>query len=217
MPPSPRPAASLRVMELRDIPAVVRLHAADLPHGFFVELGERFLARYYRTFLTSPAGVALVAEVDGELAGFLVGSTDAATHHRHVIRLDRWQLARAGAVSLLVRPKLTARFVRTRIQRYARGIRRASDDGRPGTAQRKRQGMLSHIAVDETKRRSGVGSKLVATFVEVARAHGVEHVQLQTAPDNGAAQDFYANLGWKRQDAVHDGDDRAWVPFVLEL
>ncbi len=77
--------------------------------------------------------------------------------------------------------------------------------------------MLSHIAVDETRRRSGVGSKLVATFVEVAKAHGVEQLQLQTSPDNGAAQDFYANLGWKRQNAVHDGDDRAWVPFVLEL
>ncbi|WP_214324422.1 GNAT family N-acetyltransferase [Nonomuraea sediminis] len=208
------PAASLRVMELRDVPAVARLHEADLAQGFFVQLGERFLRRYHRTFLTSPAAVSLVAEVGGEPAGFLVGSTDTVVHHRHVIELDRWRLARSGAASLLMRPGLTARFVRTRAQRYARGIRRASMEP---PARHVRTGILNHIAVRGDMRRLGLGSLLVSAFTDIAKAHGVAELRLQTAADNLAAQSFYADLGWKRQEEIHDSDGRPWVPFVLNL
>lgn len=216
--PLPRmPEVSLRAMELRDVPDVVHLHQADLAHGFFVELGERFLTRYYRTFLTSPAAVTLIAEVGGVSAGFLVGSTDAVAHRRHVVSLDRWRLARAGAASLLVRPALTARFVRTRAQRYAQGLRRRSRQPEIDADRPRRVGVLSHIAVREDVRRFGVGSALLAGFVGIAKVHGVEQLRLQTARDNTVAQRFYAGHGWKRQEEVRDPDGEAWALYFLDL
>jgi ribosomal protein S18 acetylase RimI-like enzyme len=203
-------------MELRDIPAVVRLHRTDLSQGFFVELGDKFLSRYYRTFLTSPAAVALIAEIGGERAGFLVGCTDAAVHHRHVIRLERWRLARAGATSLLLRPSLTAKFMRTRAQRYTRGIKRARDHAPGGAAESGRAGVLSHIAVRDDLRRHGVGRTLVTAFVNIAKVHGVQRLQLQAAADNLAAQRFYGNLGWKSEADVQDTDGKAWIAYTLE-
>ncbi|MFC4563413.1 GNAT family N-acetyltransferase [Nocardiopsis mangrovi] len=202
-------------MELSDVPAAVHLHRSNLPTGFFVELGERFLGRYYRTFLTSPAAVALVAEVEGRPAGFLVGCTDEIVHRRHIMRLDRWRLARAGAASLLVRPELTARFMRTRAQRYIRGMRRATEGQTAVTSGR--TGMLSHIAVDASHRRTGVGAALVAGFTDIARVHGVDRLRLYTAGDNEPAQRFYERLGWEKQEEQPDMDGKLWTHFVLEL
>lgn len=213
--PTERARVSLRVMELSDMPAVVRLHRLNLPPGFFVELGTRFLSRYYRTYLTSPAAVALVAEAGDEVVGFLVGCTDEAVHRRHVMRLERWPLARAGAASLLVRPQLTARFLRTRAPRYARRLRRGPT-GRQASAHG-RVGMLSHIAVADSHRRHGVGAALVGAFVDVAHAHHVGHLRLYTAHDNKPAQSFYERLGWRRRPEQTDVDGKRWTPYALDI
>ncbi|WP_435107112.1 GNAT family N-acetyltransferase [Nocardiopsis synnemataformans] len=218
--PTGTPPVSLRVMELSDVPVAVHLHRTNLPTGFFVELGDRFLSRYYRTFLTSPAAVALVAEVEGRAVGFLVGSTDEAVHHRHVIDLSRWDLARAGVTALLFRPELTARFMRTRARRYLKGIRRAperattSQEGPRGTV---RAGVLSHIVVDSTLRRGGVGAVLVKGFASIARVHGVKRLSLYTSHDNHAAQRFYQRLGWQSHPWQTDIDGKSWTPFTLDL
>ncbi|MFB9966425.1 GNAT family N-acetyltransferase [Sinosporangium siamense] len=208
--------ATLRVMELRDVPAVIRLHQDHLAQGFFVELGETFLRRYYRTFLTSPAAVALVAEVGGQLAGFLVGCTDAEVHRRHVAHLEGWRLARAGAASLLLHPVLAGKFVRTRAQRYAQRLRHATQET-SGQTPAERTGTLSHLAVDQAMRRHGVGSRLVTGFVDIAKVHGVGCLRLHMAPSNVDARRFYTNLGWKEQESLRDSEGGTWIPFAKDL
>ncbi|WP_460775977.1 GNAT family N-acetyltransferase [Nocardiopsis nanhaiensis] len=217
LPPTETPVVSLRVMELRDVPLAVRLHRLNLPTGFFVELGDRFLERYYRTFLTSPAAVALFAEVEGQPAGFLVGSMDEAVHHHHILQLERWRLARAGMMSLLIRPELTARFVRTRARRYARGIRRSQTGPSADWGERLRTGVLSHVAVEENMRRAGVGATLVERFADIARLYGTQRLRLYTSSDNESAKRFYERLHWKSQTDQADMDGKLWTPFVLEL
>ena len=44
---------ALRPMELSDVDRAVALHMCHLPAGFFVQLGPRFLAAYYRSYLSS--------------------------------------------------------------------------------------------------------------------------------------------------------------------
>ena len=219
LPPTETPVVSLRVMELRDVPLAVRLHRLNLPAGFFVELGDRFLERYYRTFLTSPAAVALVAEVDGRPAGFLVGSMDEAVHHDHMLQLERWRLARAGMMSLLVRPELTVRFVRTRARRYIRGIRRSEPGPGAGAdrGEQLRTGVLSHVAVEENMRRAGVGATLVERFADIARLHGTRRLRLYTSGDNESAKRFYERLCWEPQAEQADMDGKLWTPFIFEL
>ncbi|WP_246062485.1 GNAT family N-acetyltransferase [Haloactinospora alba] len=210
----------VRVMELTDLPTAVAMHKTQLPTGFFVELGERFLSRYYRTFLTSPAAVALVADVGGETAGYLVGCTDESAHRRHVLQLERWNLTMIGVSSLLARPALTAHFVRTRAQRYLRQLRHAGAAPSPDPAPTEtsvRTGMLNHIAVDTQYRGAGIGATLVRSFVEIARTHGTGRLQLYTARDKEKTQRFYERLGWTGHEPLTDVDGRQWVPFSLEL
>ena len=149
-------------MDVNDTAFAADLHYRDVPGGFFVDLGTRFLRANYRSFITSPASVALIGEQGGRPVGFLVGTVGHAAHSRHVARSDRTRLAVAGALAILPRPRGLGRFARTRLTRYVTGLARARRLPRErGTALR--VGVHSTVAVDETARRSGVGRILVNT------------------------------------------------------
>ncbi|TDD85232.1 GNAT family N-acetyltransferase [Actinomadura rubrisoli] len=205
---------TLRVMEVSDIPFAVDLHVRHLYRGFFVDLGERFLEHYHRSFITSAAGVALVGELDGRPAGFLLGTIDEAAHRRHLARLDRVRLIRAGTISLVARPGQASRFLRTRARRYAGGLRTHLKT--PG-AQRVPTGVLHHVAVEEASRQAGVGRALAHGFTEITRLHGTRRLRLYTEPGNHQAQAFYQGLGWTAWTRQGDIDGRPWAAFVLDL
>jgi ribosomal protein S18 acetylase RimI-like enzyme len=55
---------------------------------------------------------------------------------------------------------------------------------------------LQSIAVDKTVRVEGVGSVLLGSFEEQARANGSTRLSLDVAPDNEVARRFYERRGW---------------------
>ena len=210
----------LRVVELADVGRTAHIHAASLPGGFFVALGQRFLRCYHRTFLTSPAGGAILAESEGVTVGFIVGTIDEATHYRHVVRRDRWSLGARGLLALITKPRLALRFVRTRALRYGRGLVRLSR--RPAELPSEVTplltcGVLSHMAVEPSSRGAGIGATLLSAFEETACALGARTVRLSTATDNTAAQSFYERAGWQRSDVRSDVDGHSWVHYSRSL
>lgn len=58
--------------------------------------------------------------------------------------------------------------------------------------------ILNDLFIDESARRQGVGTILLETAAEFARALGAIRLQLETKPDNAAAQSAYEALGWKQ-------------------
>jgi ribosomal-protein-alanine N-acetyltransferase len=77
-------------------------------------------------------------------------------------------------------------------------------------------GKVGHIVtidVIESRRRGGIGSRLMDAAEAWARQHGLESISLETAEDNLAAQRFYAAHGYyqvaKRQDYYGPGQ-AAW-------
>lgn len=214
------PTVSLRVVELADVSRTAHLHSDALPDGFFVDLGPRFLRCYHRSFLTSPAGVAILAESGGETVGFIVGTIDEATHYRHVIRRDRFALGTRALVALGANPLLAARFIRTRALRYLRGVVRLSRpaaDLPADVASIATSGVLSHMAVEFSSRGAGIGSTLLCAFEETARALGARTIRLSTATGNTAAQSFYERAGWERRDERLDVDGHAWIHYSRSL
>lgn len=170
------------------------LHAAELDHGFFVELGPRFLREYHRTFADSPHAVAFVATFSEHPVGILVGVLRPGSHARWVLKHRGARLALAGAAALLVRPRTAWRFAATRAGRYARGWRRRR--GQPATtSEEATYAILSHVAVSASARGSGAGAALVGAFERAAAAAGVRELRLVTRPDGGAGP-FYERLGW---------------------
>jgi len=119
---------AVRPLAVADLAAAARLHAALLPHGFFVSLGLRYLRAYYGTFLASPHAIGLAADLEGQPVGVLVGTSRNAAHYRWVIRHRGLRLAVLGASAMLVRPAVAAWFLPhapspLRPPRAARGAR----------------------------------------------------------------------------------------------
>jgi GNAT superfamily N-acetyltransferase len=179
-----------------------RLHARALPHGFFVDLGPRFLAAYYETFVRSPHAVALGGELDGDLAGVLVGTRGNGAHYRWVVRNAGVRLAVLAVAGMLVRPRVLAHFVRTRVGRYLRGLRRLRNrSSEIATEPRGPVAVLSHVSVEPHARGAGVGGVLVDAFLAEARAAGAAEAMLVTLAGEHGAGAFYSRRGW-----THDGD-----------
>jgi ribosomal protein S18 acetylase RimI-like enzyme len=230
------PQLAVSALTCAQLPAAVDLHQRLLPHGFFVELGPRFLTRYYRNYLESPHALA-VAVADGEhLAGVLIGTLD---HHEHAAWTtgSLWALGRAGAGALLRRPRLLRRFLRTRARRYARGVGRRSmarlrslvgtagrrrkpvvaDDVGPVIPRSPRIAVLSHVYVNPDYQGRGLGSKLVDAFVAAAREAGAERAELVTLTGSAGAGAFYAARGWQLCEEHDDADGRTFETYALEL
>ena len=214
---------SVRPLLRQDLVFAAALHTRALAHGFFPQLGERFMRRYYQSFVRSPWAVAYVAEFGGEPIGALVGTTDDRAHYRFVARRCWLPLGAAGIASLVRRPSVAWWFLRRRLRRYARGLVRLGRWRQPaggagGSTVRPvpREGVLTHVVVDEAARGSGAGGELVAAFVASARRRGTSHLRLVTGANNGASS-FYERLGWTLVGQHQDLDGGAWAEFRLDL
>jgi GNAT superfamily N-acetyltransferase len=211
------PIHGLVVRELNeiDVPFAAALHAGALPHGFFAELGDQFLAAYYRSFIDSPHATALVAALDGQLVGVLVGPLRPGAHRRWIMRQRGARLALIAAAALATRPTALRRFLATRVGRYGRvlarqGRVRARDrSGAPAVA------VLTHVAVLPTWRGQGIGTALVERFVRVARAGGADEVHLVTLSGATGAEAFYRRLGWAPARSHRNADGALVTPFRL--
>ena len=210
--------STVRTMTAADLTFAADLHAEALPDGFFVALGNSFLARYYEAFVASPHAVALLASVDDEPHGVLVGTTNDADHYRWVLRHRRLPLARAAVRALLTEPMLGIRFLRTRAGRYARGATRLLRRGARTTsasAAGPTTGALTHVAVTSASRDNGVGTALVEAYIEAARGRGSRRLRVATRADGGAG-DFYRRLGWSSAGSSRNLDGIEFELLTLE-
>lgn len=208
-------AADIRAIETDDLDFGAALHAETLPHGFFAELGHRFLRAYLATFVDSPHAVALLVSAQDAPVGTVVGILRPDEQARWVLRHRGVRLALIGGIALAARPRLVLRFARTRISRYRRawGRRRAS----PASGSTGQPAALSHVAVAPGAGGGGLGGQLVHAFVDAARDAGCSRVVLATlAGENGAAG-FYRRLGWVERTPHRDFDGQSMISFSLQL
>jgi GNAT superfamily N-acetyltransferase len=214
----------VRSMAAGDLPAAARLHATLLPHGFFPRLGQRYLRAYYRTFMSSPYGIALVACLADQPVGVLVGTTCNAAHYRWVIHHQGIPLAWLGAMAMLVRPAVAAWFVRTRLRRYARRLLRlplrsvpAERDASTGGPAADDIAVLTHVMVSDDVQGQGIGTALAERFAMVAKAAGASRAALVTMSGRAGASTFYKRLGWEHLEDRSGHDGRQLSVFTRAL
>ncbi|UJA19221.1 GNAT family N-acetyltransferase [Thermoleophilia bacterium SCSIO 60948] len=200
----------LRRATLVDVDFMARTHAETLPRAFFVSLGQRFMRRYYATFIDSPYAEALVAAIADHRAGMVVGVLDPPLHARWVARNRGMSLALSALAALAVRPSAVSTFLRTRARRYAGAWRRYRDSAQTqATDDATRPAVLSHVAVSTGARHRGVGQSLVSGFEASAWHYGADWITLTTLSGSDGASDFYDLLGWRCRGPVRtfDGAD----------
>ena len=68
--------ASIRVMEFKDIARVADLHHAAMGNSLWATLGLPFLRNIYRGMIKSDRFLGFVYEQEGQIEGFIAGSSD---------------------------------------------------------------------------------------------------------------------------------------------
>lgn len=178
-PPSAGP--TLRPGTVSDASAVAALHAGQIDGGFLSTLGTRFLTRLYRRICLAP-GSFLVVAADGDLVvGFIAGAGDVGALYRTFL----WRDGLAAAADAIGRLLLHWRLV-------VETLRHGSSGG-AGTG---RGVELLAMAVDPAYRGHGLGTRLVASFLDRVSTIGPGDSYVVVAGANPVAIGLYTQAGF---------------------
>jgi GNAT superfamily N-acetyltransferase len=236
VPDEDRYLTAVQTMTYSDITQTAELHIAHLPNGFFPQLGNGFVRRWHRTFIDARSGVALtIRDGQGDVAAFLLGTTDQHSYVREVLDSDRFALAWRGAHGLLTHPRAGKRFVRTRATRYARRLWARPQNGNPQTCDTGHQdgtesettttaatpgplpvGVVHAIVTRPPYRGRGYGRLLLNEFESELVRCGTAVGMLVTNAHSGAAN-FYRRRGWQEAGTTTDRDGREVIHFERYL
>lgn len=98
------PALRIRRLAVDDCDRIGDVDVAARTAATLGFLGPAFFARLYRALIAGPDAVGFVAEADGRLVGFVVGTTRTRAALRGALRRSFVPLAAHAAAALLRRP-----------------------------------------------------------------------------------------------------------------
>lgn len=175
---------SVRRMSEDDLNSVVSIHVRAFDTFFLTSLGHRFLKLFYGYCSTS-AEIALVAtDTTGEIAGFVVGTTNARRLFVGMARLRPVQLGLSLLPAIVRQPMIILRLGR----RWSSVETQSSG---PAIT-------LLSIATDPTKQRRGIGRRLLARFYDEACELSAASIELTTdALANMKVNAFYLENGFR--------------------
>jgi ribosomal protein S18 acetylase RimI-like enzyme len=184
-------AATIRPFVETDTAAVHRIGADTARYGEPVEaiMNDRrlFIDIFMRPYTTHYPDTCWVAEVDGDVVGYLTGCLDTAHH----AAMFRQAVLRAARRALLLHYRLGWRTVRAGIG-FAREML-----ARPPSPDLAAYPAHLHINVAASQRGQGLGRRLMDTYLDYCRAQHVPGVHLSTSERNHAALHLYRRLGFE--------------------
>ncbi len=191
-------------MASADVSRAVEVHLAAFPDFFLSFLGPRFLALFYGEAIAL-GEIALVADLDGSLAGLVMGSVQPGRFFKALLRRRLVAFALAAAPRVLRRPSSALRVARALLKpsQAARG---------DGTA------TLMSLAVRPDAQGSGGGRALVLAFRDEAARRGARKVDLTTDKvGNARANAFYRSLGFVVAREIVTREGRVLNEYELDL
>jgi len=109
----PEVRARIHPMRPRDLPDVVRLHAAAMGNSLWARLGTRFLHQVYAGLLAHRDFIGYVYVEDGAVRGFIAGTADGPRMLTEVRQANAVPLAMATVRGLLARPGVVKPLLET--------------------------------------------------------------------------------------------------------
>ena len=102
----------IRPMQSRDAARVAELHEAAMGNSLWAKLGHRFLTELYKGLVDNPRFIAFVYVEDGQIGGFIAGSTDAEAMMKEVFR-SRWIVLGAASLPNALKPAVVKHLIHT--------------------------------------------------------------------------------------------------------
>jgi hypothetical protein len=183
-----------------DLESVVKIHNLRFPNHRSTKLGRAFLCQMYRWFLLYHPAFCQVADKDGQVVGFIVGSIGG--YGRQVFRFALPQIA----WSLSLRPQLLfSRSTYFLWQSYLRALLPARKLEKRTSPPAHLRLCLASMAVTESAGAAGV--YLIAEMEKFARQNRVQIITHTVQTDNPKVIRLYSKLGWtidgQTADSVH--------------
>ena len=179
-----------------DVDAVADLHLAQLSASVEVQLGQRFLRRFYYQNLVEDGLIdCWLCRAEGNVVGFISSSRYPRDFVPRGVRGHLPRLIQLLLASALERPALVKDIVRILGVLRDRG-RRYRTDPSPGLGE-----VLSLVVLPRFQRYVPVGgqsratARLFETMVADFRAAGFERVHLLVQPTNRASNIFCSSMG----------------------
>ena len=194
----------IRRMGVSDVPEVVRVHLIAFPGFFLSFLGPRFLCLYYEECVRH-GEIASVAVIQGQLAGFVMGSAHPAQFYSGLVKRRALRFAAVALPAVIKQPQIALRV--------ARALTKPKDARRlDGTA------TLMSLGVAPDQHGKGIGGKLVAAFLAEARARGSTRVDLTTDKvQNEKTNVFYRRLGFVVDREITTPEGRVLNEYSIDL
>ena len=202
-PVDPDVMGRIRPMQFRDAAAVAHLHHAAMGDSLWARLGEPFLGALYRGLVDVPSFLGFVYVEDGEVRGFIAGSTDTAGMYRELMHRRGAFLAPFVGLGLLRRPSVALRLLET--GRY--GEKSGAEDV-PG------ESLFCSFAPELRGRR--VSGHINKVLFDELRARGHAHVKVTTEVDNEGANRQLRSWGFEERPRF-SFYGKEMVTYVLDL
>lgn len=199
---------SVRIMRSSDLDQVIRIHIFQFPNSRSSQLGKPFLRRMYNWFIRYQTKLALVAEYNHTVIGYVVGSIGG--YGRNIFRYALPQIV----IGVISHPKMILRKETFSLwHSYIKGLlprrsRKSTSQSLPDEI----NAALSSIAVDINYQGKGVGKELMQKFEAHAKELNANTASLTVEQDNPAAINLYESCGW-----TIDTQNEQSVHFVKSL
>lgn len=182
-----------------DIDRVVGVHLERFPNHRSTRLGPAFLHRMYEWFLFHMPELALVAEINGQVEGFILGSVGG--YGRRVFAFAFKEIVSG----LLSKPELLLDGRTYQLwHSYIRGLlpARTSSKGIAHAAGARGK-VVSFASVAVSSRYPGLGTYLIQALEVKARNIGADRLSTSIENHNVNLIRLYRRLGWEIR---HQGD-----------
>lgn len=192
-------------MRKDDVQKVVTVHIASFSEFFLSFLGPAFLREFYEGTLADSSCICFVAEYQGNLSGFIVGTDQPSGFYRRLILKHWWHFALASMAPFFKRPSIAPRLLRA-------FVKPAEVTHKPG------RGTLMSIAVLPEMMGKGIGKLLVQAFLEEAISRGVKQMDLTTDSENNhLVNNFYRGLGFVCERTFITPEGRKMCEYIIHL
>jgi len=195
----------IRPMAFEDVLPIIHIHMSSFTNFFLTFLGPAFLKQLYTGTLKDSSGIAIVAEIENKICGFVTGTTNPSGFYSRLIKDRWWKFGMACMVPVMLRPTI--------IPRILRALRKPGE-----TADKKQCGTLMSLAVAPECRSKTVGQTLVSAFLRESKKQGLHQVNLTTDKNgNETVNRFYEDLGFDCERKYTTPEGRIMNVYVIDL
>jgi len=183
---------------------IVEIHKRAFPNFFLTLLGSRFLTRLYLGFIGINHGIIFVAEIRGQIVGFLAGTTEPEIFFS-ALRKSQWLgFCLSASPALVANPIIVTK-------RLFYGLFFKGD--RPKSLVD--SALISSIAISPKSEAIGIGTALINAFENHARERCLTSIYLTTdSNNNDKVLNFYKKNGFYIESSFFQTNDRQMYRLI---